>query len=131
MEAYPSDYVVHNLPLILLSGLEPNKVETPIGETTQEFLGDGGFRLRADLAPLYHPLTKDLRATLLSYDRSDAPWRSLSTGKTEQAQAFKIRSVGRVGQAPPLPLRVELLLISHRHILFRPVKHRHLLIRPA
>ncbi|KAK5946481.1 hypothetical protein PMZ80_000624 [Knufia obscura] len=101
MEPYPADYVVHNLPLVILSGLEPSKAETPIGEITQEFLGDGGFRIRAELAPLHHPLTKDLRATLLSYDRSDAPWRSQSTDKTEQIHAFKIRSVGRAYTLPP------------------------------
>lgn len=99
MNSYPDDYVVHNLPLVILTGLEPNSAaETPFGEKSFEFLGDGGFRIRADLPALHHPLTAELRAALLAHDRSDAPWRSQSTDKTEQGYAFKIRSVGRVGQ---------------------------------
>lgn len=100
MNLFPSDYLVHNLPLLFLSGLEPeNTADTPAGDT-RTFLGDGGFRIRSELPPLHHTLKNDLRATLLSYDRSDAPWRSQAVDKSDQAHAFKIRSVGRVGQTP-------------------------------
>lgn len=100
MNSYPADYLVHNLPLLFLSGLEPeNTPDTPAGDT-RTFLGDGGFRIRSELPPLHHPLKNNLRTTLLSYDRSNGPWRSQSVDKSDQAQAFKIRSVGRVGQTP-------------------------------
>lgn len=101
MEAYPPDYIAHNLPLVLLSGLESAAAETPIAEKSRQYLGDGGFRIRADLAPVHHPLKDDLRATLLSYDCTAAPWHSQSTDKTEQPPAFKIRSVGRAYTFPP------------------------------
>lgn len=100
MNSYPPDYLVHNLPLIFLSGLEPaNTPDTPAGDT-RTFLGDGGFRIRSELPSLHHALTNDLRTSLLSYDRSEASWRSQSVDKSDQAYAFKIRSVGRVGQTP-------------------------------
>lgn len=100
MNSYPADFLVHNLPLLFVSGLEPeNTVDTPAGDT-RTFLGDGGFRVRSELPPLHHPLKDDLRATLLSYDRSDAPWRTQPVDKSDQAHSFKIRSVGRVGQTP-------------------------------
>lgn len=128
MESYPADYVVHNLPLVLLSGLEPDKAETPTGEATQEYLAEGGFRVRAELAPLRHPQIKDLRAALLSYDGSNAPWRVQPADKTEQAHAFKIRSVGRVGQAPGDHPPDKPSLTCRRHILSHPARHRRLLI---
>lgn len=100
MNSFPPDYLVHNLPLLFLSGLEPeNTPDTPAGDT-RTFLGDGGFRIRSDIPPLHHTLKNDLRATLLSYDRSEAPWRSQAVDKPDQAHSFKIRSVGRVGQTP-------------------------------
>lgn len=99
MNAYPDDYIVHNLPLVILTGLEPNNSpETPFGEKSYEFLGDGGFRIRAELPALRHALTTDLRAALLAHDQSKAAWRPNSADKTQQTQAFKIRSVGRVGR---------------------------------
>ncbi|KAK5091067.1 hypothetical protein LTR05_001247 [Lithohypha guttulata] len=102
MNSYPDDYVVHNLPLVILTGLEANSsAETPFGEKSFQFLGDGGFRIRAELPPLYHPLTADLRAALLAHDHSKAAWHSPSTDKTEQAHVFKIRSVGRAYTFPP------------------------------
>lgn len=110
MNHYPQDYFVHNLPLVILTGVEPySNPETPFVEKSFEFLGDGGFRIRAELPPLRHSLTSDLRAALLSHDRSKAPWRSQSADKSEQVPAFKIRSVGRVGQAPKVFLSDSML----------------------
>lgn len=131
MEAYPHDYVVHNLPLVLLSGLESTTVETSIGEKSQAYLGDGGFRIRADLPPVQHPLKDDLRATLLSYDRSDAPWQSHPSDKTEQPHAFKIRSVGRVGQTPAPLVGYELRLLGCRPTRSRLARPLLRLIHPV
>ena len=98
MNSYPDDYIVHNLPLVILTGLEPNNSpETPFGEKTYEFLGDGGFRVRAELPALRHPLISDLRAALLFHDQTKAAWRPQLAEKADQSPAFKIRSVGRVG----------------------------------
>lgn len=99
MNSYPDDYVVHNLPLVILTGLEPTSTpETPFGEKSFEFLGNGGFRIRAELPPLHHPLTSNLRTALLSHDQSKAAWHSQSADKSDQIPPFKVRSVGRVGQ---------------------------------
>lgn len=117
MNSYPDDYVVHNLPLVILTGLEPNgRAETPFVEKSFQFLGDGGFRTRAELPSLHHPLTADLRAALLAHDQSNAPWRSRSIDKTDQAHAFKIRSVGRVGQTSKTTFKRPLLTDSGNHV---------------
>jgi len=103
MDAYPDDFVVHNLPLVLLSGLEADTAQdTTIRDKSQAYLGDGGFRIRAELPALHHPLTENLRNILLSFDSSKAAWHSPSPDKTDQNHTFKIQSVGRVGQAPTL-----------------------------
>lgn len=103
MNSYPDDFVVHNLPLVLLSGLQSDTAQdNTIRDKSQAYLGDGGFRIRAELPPLHHPLTQDLRNILLSFDSSNAPWHSPSPNKTEQNHTFKIQSVGRVGQVPTL-----------------------------
>lgn len=122
MNSYPDDYIVHNLPLVILTGLEPNNSpETPFGEKSYEFLGDGGFRIRAELPPLRHPLTPDLRSALLSHDKSKAAWRPQAADKADQVPAFKIRSVGRVGRIQHISCRMW-MLNACRHTRFLPVK---------
>jgi hypothetical protein len=99
MEAYPKDYVEHNLPLIVLSGLpshsEPSK-EAP--EQSHNPLLEGGFRIRTDAAPLTGSTAESLFRAFLAGDSSDAPWNNRATPvKGENGGTFRIKSVGRVG----------------------------------
>ena len=102
MEAYPRDYVDHNLPLIVLSGL-PSQSDVPrdAPEQWRSSLLEGGFRIRTDAAPLTGSVAEDLLRAFLAAGSSDAPWNSKATlTKTENGRSFCIKSVGRVGQTP-------------------------------
>lgn len=101
MNSFPDDYIVHNLPLVVLCGLEPGENNDSIAsDKTRTYLGEGGFRIRADIPPVHGDTAEELRDRILSYDSAGAPWHSKQPGKQGPAYAFKIRSVGRVGQAP-------------------------------
>ena len=118
MEAYPKDYIEHNLPLIVLSGLpsqsDPSK-EAP--EQSRNPLLEGGFRIRTDTAPLTGSAAESLLRAFLAGDSSDAPWNNRPTPvKGDNGGTFRIKSVGRVGQTPSdaLPAAFfQLFLLQH------------------
>lgn len=96
-EGYPDDYVAHNLPLIVLSGL----VESPPLDDTTRFppVYEGpGTEIESEL-----PLVADKRAELLleefrSCEKSDEEWSSKPIQGKSTLLGFKFRAVGRVGQ---------------------------------
>jgi hypothetical protein len=100
MEVYPDDYVVHNLPLIVLSGLPSESDASKITpEQLRNPLIEGGFRIRTDVAPLTGSPAETLLQAFLAADSSDTPWNSRATsGKIDNGGSFRINSVGRVGQ---------------------------------
>lgn len=101
MDRFPSDYVLHNLPLLLLSGLDTgNPLEPNLSSKTQTFLFEGGFRIRVDVPIVHGPLAKQLLQTFLDHDASDIPWHSHSS-TSGNGIVFRIASVGRVGQTSP------------------------------
>ena len=98
MEAFGDDYVAHNLPLILLSGLgELSRDQDPDSAPAARTLHDGGFRVKVDLPVLQGNLAQYIRNAFQSHDGSDAAWR-MQTPPSSQSRLFKVRSVGRVGQ---------------------------------
>jgi hypothetical protein len=102
MEAYPKDYVEHNLPLIILSGLQAQSdLSKDTAEQSRNPLLEGGFRIRTDAAPVTGPTAERLLRAFLAADSSDIPWNSRATPKkTDNGGSFRIKSVGRVGQTP-------------------------------
>lgn len=96
-EGYPNDYVTHNLPLIVLSGL----VESPPSDDKTRFppVYEGpGTQIESEL-----PLVADKRAELLleefrSCEKSDEEWSSKPIQGKSTLLGFKFRAVGRVGQ---------------------------------
>ena len=117
MEAYPKDYVEHNLPLIVLSGL-PSQSDVPkdAPEQWRNSLLEGGFRIRTDAAPLTGSVAEVLLKAFLAAGSSDAPWNSRTTlAKTENGRGFCIKSVGRVGQTPSSALLAALLQAAVVH----------------
>lgn len=108
MNGYPADYVYHNLPLILLSGLEPQP--PPDRETSHSsppVLQEGGFRLRVDLPILESRLASELLHTFLQHDASEEPWHPAAADVQGKSGVWRIRSVGRVGQTHPPPFFVK------------------------
>jgi hypothetical protein len=102
MEAYPKDFVEHNLPLIILSGLQAQSdLSKDVPDQSRNPLLEGGFRIRTDAAPVTGPTAERLFRAFLSADSSDTPWNSRATPKkTDIGGSFRIKSVGRVGQTP-------------------------------
>lgn len=97
MDAYPEDYVTHNRPFVLLSGLEletkdePESIEYPL-------LRERGHKIFSDFPPVGGMTAEELRRVLLNEDAS----RAQGSSKDDAAEAsfgagFKIKSIGRVG----------------------------------
>lgn len=100
MDAYPEDYIVHNLPLIILSGLEDDKEDAEIGDKSRTLLQEGGFRIKTDLSPVKTAAAQHLLQALLSHDSSDTPWSIKYAAQADSRLSCRVKSVGRVGQTP-------------------------------
>lgn len=103
MDDYPADYVAHNLPLILLSGLgpEPAKQDAPSSESAAgnyPLLQGNAIQIFSDF-----PLLTDSTATavlddLLSQDATDTLWNGQRDKEKTSGTRFRIKRAGRVGQ---------------------------------
>lgn len=101
MEAYPKDYITHNLPLILLSGLgEVN--EDPSQTTSYPLLHENGFRITSDLPPVTGSNAEQLRQTFLDADASKARWNGRHDKERPYSIGFRVKEAGRVGQHVPI-----------------------------
>jgi hypothetical protein len=100
MDAYPEDYVNHNLPLVLLSGLEADTKDNSGESSDYPLLSERGTHIFSDFPPLGGDVAEELRSLLLQEDGSQMPWKSRVnvTGNTATANiAYRIKSSGRVG----------------------------------
>jgi trafficking protein particle complex subunit 11 len=98
MEAFPEDYVAHNLPLILLSGIGPDeKAASDSSEHSRTLLQEGGFRVRTDVPPLTNRLADDLLGSFLGFDSRSDGFNNKSLSARGSPGVFKIKRVGRVG----------------------------------
>ncbi|KAJ6190140.1 hypothetical protein N7519_000161 [Penicillium mononematosum] len=79
MDAYPEDYVNHNLPLVLLSGLEADPEKEPGTPSDYPLLSEKGTHIFSDFPPLSGAVAEELRSLLLEEDSSQAPWKSRVT----------------------------------------------------
>ncbi|OGM43758.1 hypothetical protein ABOM_006876 [Aspergillus bombycis] len=103
MDAYPEDYVAHNLPFILLSGLEPDSEDGSRPSCTEyPLLHEKGVHIYSDLPPLSGSTAEELREILLAEDASRTPWEAKEVILVESAGIeYKIKSVGRSYRLPP------------------------------
>ncbi|KAJ5281877.1 hypothetical protein N7478_007249 [Penicillium angulare] len=102
MDAYPEDYINHNLPLVLLSGLEAGS-EDEINQTVDyPLLAENGLKIFSDFPPLSGAVAEELRSVLLEEDASQKPWKYVpSVTGTSLQIGYKIKSTGRSYQLPP------------------------------
>ncbi len=101
MNAYPDDYVFHNLPLLVLSGLDDGSQSEPATNSrTHAFLQEGGFRIKTDIPAVKSPLAEQLLRSFRRQDASTISWHSRSV-TARNGKVFKISNVGRVGQDSP------------------------------
>jgi hypothetical protein len=99
MDAYPQHYVAHNLPFVLLSGLETD--ELPADSKTEDIvyplLEENGFTIESDFPPLDGPSAEELRSLFLGENASRNPWDPWDyLGADSSKIEYKIKSVGRV-----------------------------------
>jgi trafficking protein particle complex subunit 11 len=98
MDQLPQDYVLHNLPLLLLSGLSTkDPAEPDPSGKTYESLHQGGFRIKVDASPVQGPLAQLLLLSFCDQDASNVSWHTQSFA-SRNGKIFKIATVGRVGQ---------------------------------
>lgn len=101
MEAYPEDFVNHNFPLVVLSGLEDDSV-SPSKESDQSrtFLHEGGFRVTGTLPPLTGNAPAQLLQSFQAADSSNALWFGRPLTGSNTSPRYQIKRTGRVGQTP-------------------------------
>ncbi|KAJ5131742.1 hypothetical protein N7448_005900 [Penicillium atrosanguineum] len=105
MDAYPEDYVKHNLPLVLLSGFESDSEDGSNSSVEYPLLHERGHKIFSDFPLLSGAVAEELRRVLLEDDGSDLPWRAgLGSNGNSAAPhiAYRIKSTGRSYQLPPL-----------------------------
>lgn len=89
MEAYPEDYVAHNLPLIVLSGLPQAQDILPSHEKIAS--------LSSDLPSLSGSVADQLLHEFLKADGASLPWSDHALANREGLVGFRIANIGRVG----------------------------------
>ncbi|CAG8921825.1 unnamed protein product [Penicillium salamii] len=102
MDAYPEDYVNHNLPLVLLSGLEAD--DTAAVTSDYPLIAEKGTHIFSDFPPLTGGVAEELRSLFLQEDGTHMPWKSRInvSGNTATANiAYRIKSSGRSCRLPP------------------------------
>nr|KMM68204.1 hypothetical protein CPAG_04535 [Coccidioides posadasii RMSCC 3488] len=108
MDAYPLDYVGHNLPLVLLSGIEPAGQESlhlPSSDVTYPQLNENGIQIFSDFPPLTDATAKRLLVDLLAEDASKSPWNARAYGGKVGGIGFRVKRVGRTYTLPPRKAR--------------------------
>lgn len=96
MDAYPNDYIVHNLPLVLLSGIAHEDDESnPNPEYPS--LQERGTIIESDFPLLTGPLVENLRIAFIDHDASDAPWRPSNDAGRSNGIPLRIKTIKRVG----------------------------------
>ncbi|KAF1840997.1 uncharacterized protein K460DRAFT_347520 [Cucurbitaria berberidis CBS 394.84] len=101
MDAYPSDYVQHNLPFILLSGLGSSK-ELDSPPPVQNVLpGRAVTTVSPETPPVTGDRAEELLREFLSADGTNAPWNGRASGQKGITHGLRIRAVGRNFQLPP------------------------------
>lgn len=97
MDAYPEDYIVRNLPFILISGLEPTpEDDAKTSDVAYPLLQERGAKIYSDFPPLTSSIAEELRRVLLEEDASSAPWDMSNKANAISQVAYRVQSIGRV-----------------------------------
>lgn len=92
MEAYPLEYVEHNLPLVLLSGLGDGQQTDGIGARQES-----GTRITQDSLRCVSQQADELLQQFLKQDGSDLPWNPTFLPGPAAALKYRMKAIGRVG----------------------------------
>lgn len=92
MDDYPPGSLDHNVPLLVVSGLNANAPELPLDDE----LKDQGILIRSDLEPLDTREVKTLEAYFGEVDERGRSWVGV---ERDEPYRFRIKTVGRVWQS--------------------------------
>ncbi|KAF1837570.1 hypothetical protein BDW02DRAFT_565864 [Decorospora gaudefroyi] len=101
MDAYPADLVVHNLPLLVLSGLATGKELEPPPPVQHVLPGRAVTSINAEIPRATGDAAAELLDEFLSADGTNAPWNGRAATQRGITHGFRIRSVGRNYTLPP------------------------------
>ncbi|PWW77011.1 hypothetical protein C7212DRAFT_357436 [Tuber magnatum] len=96
MDAYPTEFITHETPLLILSGLGEPEAQTP----AYPLLEEGGFKTSSELPPVTTSASVQLLECFQRFDASSGVW----SGRAERlakSPAFRIRAIGRNYTLPP------------------------------
>lgn len=95
MEAYPTDYVEHNLPLVYLSGLGTRSDDGKLGLALPG--QESGTRVAAISEECTNERGKQLFAELLKQDGTQRGWNSDALPGPNGALKYRMKAIRRVG----------------------------------
>lgn len=95
MDAYPAGYVQHNLPFLLLFGIDDHD-ELQINAQERSLLQDGGFIVKSELPPVSGDRVKRLLGEFRRASGSSQAWRAKSAGPQNGLVGYRFRLAGRV-----------------------------------
>jgi hypothetical protein len=98
MDAYPPDYLAHNLPLILVSGLANPVDDESSVNIDDPLLQTNGTEVDSDFPLLDGRLADDLQTAFLEQDASNAPWSASPHTGRPNGTGLRIKSIGRVSR---------------------------------
>ncbi|KAF2274519.1 uncharacterized protein EI97DRAFT_435057 [Westerdykella ornata] len=101
MDAYPPDYVAHNLPLIVLSGLETADERNAPPPVQHVLPGRATTTISSELPPVTGERAQQLLQQFLDADGSHAPWNGRNLDRRANLIGFRVRAVGREFKLPP------------------------------
>jgi len=101
MDTYPAEYINHDAPLIILSGLgDPARLSQQPSYPSL----DQGIQIQSNVPPVAYPEANQLLDIFLDTDKT-GPWpqKIEKSVKGSVAPFFRIKAVGRVAHAFSLP----------------------------
>ncbi|OCK78926.1 hypothetical protein K432DRAFT_355870 [Lepidopterella palustris CBS 459.81] len=101
MDAYPPEYVTHNLPLVIISGLGSDPELETLPPIHDVLPGRGTTDISSELPPVTGERANQLLQEFLSTDGRDAPWNARQSNRKGSLIGYRLRAIGRDFTLPP------------------------------
>ena len=93
-EGYPPEYVAHNTPFIVLSGLE-SADDSRRASLPQQYR-DGAIKIHSDVPVIAPDRAKELVAAFRAFERKDDQWDANPVAEGTELMGFRFKVIGRV-----------------------------------
>jgi solute carrier family 25 protein 38 len=98
MDAYPPEYAQHNLPFVVLSGLDTSEEAESPAPVHNVLPGRASTTISSEVPTVTGDRAQQLLQEFMKADGRDAPWNGRALNQRGNQLGFMIRAVGRVGQ---------------------------------